>query len=179
MTNNLQSTNTTAISPWISRFADRVRKTGPANGSVLDLACGEGRHTAFFLDKGFGVTAVDRDVSALLPNKNLEILACDLEGGSPWPLGSRQFDAVIVVNYLYRPILPRIIAAVAPGGILLYDTFAIGNAAYGRPKNPDFLLQSGELRAAVGGELEVLDYFHGLVAAPQPAIRQQICARRS
>jgi len=170
-----------SISPWIARFADQV----PANGTVLDLACGRGRHTAFFLEQGHKVTALDKDTSALnhLKNReNLEILTCDLEDGSAWPLGPpelRQFSAIVVVNYLYRPILPRIIDAIEPGGILLYDTFALGNEAFGRPKNPDFLLHPGELEAAVEGKLEVLASFHGLVEIPQPAMRQQICARRS
>mgnify|MGYP001994932385 CR=1 FL=1 len=162
-------------SPWISRFADQVS----AGGRVLDLACGSGRHSRFFLDRGHPVTAVDRDVAALSPWNGLEIMPCDLEDGSPWPLDQRRFAAVVVVNYLYRPLLPRLVAAVAPGGLLLYDTFAVGNEAFGRPSNPDFLLRPGELPAAVEGELEVLDYFHGRIEQPKPAMRQQICARRA
>jgi SAM-dependent methyltransferase len=163
------------ISPWIRRFADLVASGGP----VLDLACGSGRHSRFFLQRGHPVTALDRNVEGLSPRDGLEIAQCDLEDGSPWPLQQRRFAAVVVVNYLYRPLLPRLVAAVAPGGLLLYDTFAVGNEAFGRPSNPDFLLRPGELSAAVEGELEVLDYFHGRIDAPVPACRQQICARRS
>jgi SAM-dependent methyltransferase len=162
-------------SPWIGRFAHLV----PPGGTVLDLACGSGRHSQFFLVRGHPVTAVDRHVAALEPHDGLEIMQCDLEDGSPWILENRQFSAVMVVNYLYRPLLPRLVEAVAPGGLLLYDTFAIGNEAFGRPRNPEFLLRPGELPAAVKGELVVLDYFHGRIESPEPAIRQQICARRT
>ena len=162
-------------SPWIGRFAHLV----PPGGAVLDLACGSGRHSQFFLVRGHPVTAVDRHVAALEPHDGLEIMQCDLEDGSPWILENRQFSAVMVVNYLYRPLLPRLVEAVAPGGLLLYDTFAIGNEAFGRPRNPEFLLRPGELPAAVEGELVVLDYFHGRIESPEPAIRQQICARRT
>ncbi len=161
-------------SPWIRRFADLV----PAGGPVLDLACGGGRHSRFFLDRGHPVTAVDRNIEALGPRDGLEIMQCDLEDGSPWPLEQRRFAAVVVVNYLYRPLLPRLVEAVAQGGLLLYDTFAVGNEAFGRPSNPDFLLRPGELSAAVENELKVLDYFHGRIDTPKTAIRQQICARR-
>ncbi|NQV58289.1 MAG: class I SAM-dependent methyltransferase [Alphaproteobacteria bacterium] len=161
-------------SPWICQFADLV----PQNGPVLDLACGSGRHSRFFLDRGHPVTAIDRDVEALEPRDGLEILPCDLEDGSPWPLDQRRFAAVVVVNYLYRPLLPLLVRAVAPGGLLLYDTFAVGNEAFGRPSNPEFLLRPDELPAAVEGELAVLDYFHGRIETPKPAMRQQICARR-
>ncbi|MDA1099503.1 MAG: class I SAM-dependent methyltransferase [Proteobacteria bacterium] len=162
------------VSLWINRFADLV----PPGGQILDLACGNGRHSRFFLDRGHPVTAIDRKVEALNPHDGLEIIQCDLENGSPWPLKKKQYAAVVVVNYLYRPLLPRLVQAVAPGGLLLYDTFAIGNEAFGRPSNPDFLLRPGELPAAVAGELAVLDYFHGRVDVPKTAMRQQICARR-
>ena len=148
------------ISPWVSRFADQI----PSAGAVLDLACGGGRHSYFFLDRGHPVTAIDRDISALQPADNLEIIQHDLEDGgaaSEWPLGQRQF------------------AAVGQGGVLLYDTFAIGNEAFGRPSNPDFLLREDELRDAVAGELEVVEYFHGRLDEPSPAVRQRICARRN
>ena len=95
-----------------------------------------------------------------------------------WPLAGRRFAAVVVVNYLHRPLFQYLVAAVAPGGMLLYDTFAMGNEAFGRPSNPDFLLRPGELTACVAGALEVVDYFHGRVETPKPAIKQQICARR-
>lgn len=124
------------------------------------------------------MTALDRNVDALEPHESLKIIRHDLEDGSPWPLRDRRFAAVVVVNYLYRPLLPRLVAAVAPGGLLLYDTFAVGNEVFGRPSKPDFLLRPGELTAAVKDELVVLDYFHGRIDEPGPAIRQRICARR-
>lgn len=164
-------------SPWIKRFADQV----PSNGAVLDLACGKGRHARFFLGRGHPVTAIDRDVSALQPGDGLEIIQHDLEVGgtsNEWPLGDRRFAAVVVVNYLFRPLLPQLVSAVGQGGLLLYDTFALGNEAFGRPSNPEFLLREDELPNAVAGELEVVEYFHGRLDEPKPAIRQQICARR-
>ncbi len=162
------------ISPWVSRFADQI----PMGGAVLDLACGAGRHSYFFLERGHPVTAVDRDVSALTPCEGLEVIEQDLEDGRPWPLDERQFAAVVVVNYLYRPLLPQLVAAVGPGGVLLYDTFAIGNEAFGRPSNPDFLLRPNELRDAVAAELEVVEFFHGRLDETAPAVRQRICAVR-
>ena len=163
-----------APSVWISRFA----KLAPKGGQVLDLACGSGRHCYYFLDLGHPVTALDRDVGNLNPRDRLEIIQHDLEGGGPWPLENRQFSAVVVVNFLFRPLLPTLISSVAPGGLLLYDTFAVGNEAFGRPNNPDFLLQAGELKVVVAEELSILNYFHGPLEQPKPAIKQQICARR-
>ena len=163
-----------APSVWISRFASLA----PKGGQVLDLACGSGRHCDYFLDLGHSVTALDRDVGKLTPRDRLEIIQHDLEGGGPWPLENRQFSAVVVVNFLFRPLLPTLISSVAPGGLLLYDTFAVGNEAFGRPNNPDFLLQAGELKTFVTEELSILNYFHGLLEQPKLAIKQQICARR-
>ncbi|MDP6874206.1 MAG: class I SAM-dependent methyltransferase [Alphaproteobacteria bacterium] len=166
-------------SPWISRFADQV----PRQGAVLDVACGGGRHARFFLNRGHPVTAIDRDVSKLNQQENLEIIQHDLEDGSPWPLNEkgseRRFSAVVVVNYLYRPLLPRLVASVGQGGVLLYDTFAVGNEAFVRPSNPEFLLRPDELLETVSGELEVLDYFNGRTDGAKPAMRQSICARRN
>ena len=162
------------ISPWVERFADQI----PSGGAVLDLACGGGRHSYFFLDREHPVTAIDRDISTLQPRDGLEIIQHNLEDGSAWPIGRAQFAAVVVVNYLHRPLLPRLIGAVGQGGVLVYDTFAIGNEVFGRPSNPDFLLRENELYHAVEGELEVVAYFHGRVDEPNPALRQRICARR-
>ena len=145
------------ISAWIRRFADRI----PAGGPVLDLAAGGGRHTRFVADRGHPVLAVDRDVAGLADlraDPAVTILPCDLEAGRPWTLGDRRFAGVIVTNYLHRPLLPAIVAAVAPGGCLLYETFAIGNERFGKPSNPDFLLRPGELLEAVRDRLTVLAY---------------------
>lgn len=165
---------TLAASPWLEKHLGLV----PAGGHVLDLACGSGRHAALCLDRGFTVLGVDIDLSrcaTLSERPGFEVLAADLEN-APWPLGERQFDGVIVSNYLWRPILGRIVDAVAPNGVLLYETFAVGNEAYGRPDNPDFLLQPGELIDAVGDRLEIRAYEHGYEAEPRAAVRQRICA---
>ena len=106
--------------------------------------------------------AVDRDVSRLPGG-----LAWDLEDGSPWPFAGRRFGAVVVVNYLHRPTLPATVSLVAPGGLLIYETFAVGQEAFGRPRNPDFLLRPGELLRAVQGRLVVLAYEHRQVDGPR------------
>jgi len=162
-------------SAWVRRFADRI----PAGGPVLDLAAGGGRHTRLFLALGHPVTAVDRDVAALADlcdNPAATILAADLESGRPWPLGDRRFAGIVVTNYLHRPLLPAIVAAVAPGGCLIYETFAAGNERFGKPSNPDFLLRSGELLAAVRGRLIVVAYEDLEVVEPRPAVVQRIAA---
>ena len=147
---------------------------------MLDLACGAGRHTALLAARGHPVLAVDRDIGQLgevAADPAVTALAADLEGPADWPLRGRRFAGVVVTNYLHRPLLPAIVASVAPGGLLLYETFARGNERFGRPANPDFLLQPGELLAAVVGRLVVLAYEHGQVAAPRPAVIQRIAAR--
>ena len=163
-------------SAWVARFAGCV----PAGGTVLDLACGGGRHTALFLDRGHPVVALDRDVSGLadLDRAGLEAVEADLEDGGPFPLAGRRFAGVVATNYLYRPILPDLVAAVAPGGVLIYETFARGNERFGKPSNPDFLLAPGELLEAVRGHLRVRAYEDLVVREPRPAAVQRICAER-
>jgi SAM-dependent methyltransferase len=165
-------------SPWIARFADLV----PAAQAVLDVAAGAGRHARLFLDRGHPVVAVDRDVARLRESlggrTRLEIVAADLEDGSAWPLPGRTFGGVVVTNYLYRPILPALVASVAEGGALLYETFGAGNERFGKPSNPDFLLRPGELLAAVRGALEVVAYEHATVCEPSPAVVQRMAAVR-
>src|SRR5581483_10871199 len=151
-------------SPWVARFLGLA----PAGGRVLDLAAGGGRHTRLARTHGHTVTAVDIDVAGLADlraDAGVEIVAADLEGG-PWPLGERRFAGVIVANYLHRPLLPRLVAAVAEGGVFVYETFAVGNEAFGKPSNPNFLLQPGELLDAVRGRLTVVAYEHGKVETP-------------
>lgn len=146
---------------------------------MLDLAAGAGRHTRLFVGRGHPVTAVDRDVTGLADLKAdpaVTILAEDLEDGRPWPLGERRFAGVVVTNYLHRPLLPAIVAAVAPGGCLIYETFAVGNERLGRPSNPDFLLRPGELLEAVRGRLVVLAYENLQVSEPRPAMIQRVAA---
>jgi SAM-dependent methyltransferase len=153
----------------------------PKGAKVLDLAAGGGRHARYFNDLGCHATAVDRDVSALqdLAGLGIEIVAADLEDGSPWPLADRQFDGLIVANYLHRPLFPHLAAALAPGGVLIYETFGRGNERFGRPSNPNFLLRPGELlEFAAAHGLQVLAYACGEVAEPKPAIVQRIVARQ-
>lgn len=166
-----------APSPWIERFAP----LGRDGGRILDLACGRGRHVRFFLARGHPVTAVDRDVAGLSDlgdRPDLEIIQADLEDGRTFPLAGRSFDLIVVANYLHRPLLPRLVAAVDAGGLLLYETFAVGNERFGRPSNPDYLLMPGELLDAVAGQLRVLAYEDLIVDEPRPAAIQRICARR-
>jgi SAM-dependent methyltransferase len=124
------------------------------------------------------VTGVDRDAQALAGLQGLgELVAADIENG-PWPFGSRQFDAVVVTNYLWRPLMPTLLDSVAPGGLLLYETFAAGNETVGRPARPDFLLQPGELLAAVQGRLRVIGYEDGFVEEAPERFVQRIAAVR-
>jgi SAM-dependent methyltransferase len=168
---------TVAPSPWIVRWVGIV----PTAGSVLDVAAGSGRHTRFFLARGHPVTAIDTDVTGLADlsgRPDATILQADLEDGSPWPLPGHTFAAVVVTNYLWRPLLPQLVACVAPGGAFIYETFAAGNERFGKPSNPDFLLKPGELLEAVRQQLEVRGYEQGEAAEPRRAMRQRIAAVR-
>ncbi len=161
-------------SAWLSRYAALVR----AGGCVLDVACGGGRHARYLAGLGLRVEAVDRDAEALRRLGGVAGVTthvADLENG-PWPYQDRQFDAIVVINYLHRPLFPRLLAAVAAGGVLIYETFARGNERYGRPSNPDFLLKSGELLEFARGRWRVLAYEELTVAWPKPAMVQRICA---
>ena len=168
-------------STWVRRWSPWVTH----GGTVLDVACGLGRHTRWFLARGHGVCAVDRSgeaidtVRALAPagaDGRLETRVADLENG-PWPFEGRRFDAVIVTNYLWRPLLPAIVDSVADDGVLIYETFAAGNEAVGRPARAEFLLQPGELIAACTG-LRVLAFEDGYLDGP-PRFVQRIAAIRT
>jgi len=164
-------------SPWVRRFGGLV----PAHGRVLDLAAGSGRHAKYFNDLGLVVTAVDRDVATLAPlaGSRLEVIEADLEDGSDWPLEDREFAGIVVTNYLHRPLFPHIAAALAPHGILIYETFGQGNERFGKPSNPDFLLEPGELlQFALRYGFAVLAYECGEVSEPKPAIVQRLVAQR-
>ncbi|MBE9554873.1 MAG: class I SAM-dependent methyltransferase [Proteobacteria bacterium] len=168
----------TSPSPWVSRFAPLA----PAGGAVLDLACGGGRHGRHFLERGHPVVLLDRDVSDvqdLAGCENVEIIEADLEGEAALPFAGRQFAAIVVTNYLWRPILPLLANAVAEGGVLIYETFGLGNEAYSRPRNPDHLLRPGELLEAFGKDLQVVAYEHGLRRDPKPRVIQRIAAVKS
>ena len=164
-----------APSAWVCRFAGLV----PPGGAVLDLAAGGGRHTRLFLERGHPVLAVDRDIGGLghLSDPRLTAVRADLEAAA-WPLAGRRFAGVVVTNYLHRPLLPLLVEAVAEGGALIYETFAEGNAEFGRPRNPDFLLKPGELLEAVRGRLGVVAYEQGRIERPRPAVIQRIAAVR-
>ncbi|MCF8467075.1 MAG: class I SAM-dependent methyltransferase [Sneathiella sp.] len=164
------------ISPWIEKYSKLI----PQNGPVLDVACGSGRHSLYLLGVGYDVIVVDIDtaeISKIQGYPNLSIVEADLEK-DPWPFSKPAFSSVVVVNYLWRPLFPDLLDALLPGGILLYDTFAQGNERYGRPSNPDFLLAPGELYNLCQGKLEILDFMHGYVEVPKPALRQSIAARK-
>jgi SAM-dependent methyltransferase len=166
-----------APSAWVARHLPEVAE----GGDVLDVACGSGRHARLFLERGHRVVAVDRDLSGLgdlFGHPRLEAVERDLEDGRPFPGAGRAFGAVVVVNYLHRPLLPELVGAVAPGGVLIYETFARGNERFGRPARPAFLLGPGELLEAVRGRLRVVAYEDTVVREPRPAKVQRICAVR-
>jgi SAM-dependent methyltransferase len=149
-----------------------------AGGTVLDVAAGQGRHASYLAARGHVVTAIDRDEAALraLP-ASIEVVVADLESG-PWPLPGRSFDAVVVTNYLWRPLLPHLVAALPPGGVLLYETFARGNETVGRPSRPAFLLEPGELLRAAGG-LRIVAYEDGFLTAPDRFVQRLAAVRPS
>ena len=162
-------------SPWIVQWAGLIA----ADATVLDVAAGSGRHTRFFADRGNNkVTAIDRDISALAAQPNVEIVQADLEDGSPWPLPGRTFGAVVVTNYLHRPLFPALLDALMPGGVLLYETFMEGNERFGRPSRPEFLLKDGELLELARDRLSVTAYEARMISEPKMAMIQRIAARK-
>lgn len=143
---------------------------------MLDLACGNGRHLRWLAAQGFHVTGVDRDPQVLAQCHGLgELIEADLEGGD-WPLAGRCFDAVVVTNYLWRPLLPAVVSAVDVDGVLIYETFAAGNGRFGRPSNPDFLLRTGELLQAVS-PLRVVAFEDGFVDVPPRQLQRIVAVR--
>ncbi len=163
---------TEAPSPWVQRWSHLV----PAGSPVLDVACGAGRHLRWFAGRGHPVTGVDRSPEALAAVQGVgESVLADIESG-PWPFEGRQFGGVVVTNYLWRALMPVIVGSVAPGGVLLYETFAAGNETVGKPSRPDFLLQPGELLRACAG-LRVVGYEDGFLDHPARYV-QRIAAVR-
>ena len=168
-------------SDWVRRFAPLIRD----GGHVLDLAAGAGRHTRLLLDMGLRVTAIDRDIGSLCALaaplcevRQLDLETGDLETGEPDSVRAQlggNYDGVVVTNYLHRPLLRPLAAALAPGGVLIYETFMLGNECFGRPRNPDFLLRPGELLEAFAG-LTIAAFEQGEVARPRPAVIQRIAA---
>lgn len=160
-------------SSWVTTWAGLVAP----KATVLDVAAGKGRHTQFFADRGHRVTTLDRDISALAPSDTIEVIQADLEDGSPWPLAGRRFGAIVVTNYLHRPLFPALFDALQPGGILLYETFMEGNERFGKPDRPDFLLKDGELLELVRGRFSVIAYEARMISQPKMAMVQRIAAR--
>jgi len=161
-------------SAWVVRWRHLLRP----GMNVLDLACGHGRHARYLAGCGCRVTAVDRDPDALASlagNPAVEVMALDLEGGW-WPFAGRQFDAIVVVRYLHRPLLPALLDSLASDGLLIYETFMRGNEVYGRPSNPDFLLAPDELLDWARPRLRTLAFEQGRSDGERPAVVQRICA---
>jgi len=156
-------------SEWVVRWAPRVTR-----GPVLDVASGPGRHARFFAARGLEVVAVDREPQNI---PGASFVQADLENGRPWPFAEQRFGAIVVTNYLHRPLFRAIEDSLDEGGVLIYETFMIGNERFGRPSNPDFLLRPGELREAFAS-LRVLAFEEGEVARPKPAMTQRLCASK-
>jgi SAM-dependent methyltransferase len=164
-------------SAWVRRFVPLIR----AGGRVLDLAAGGGRNTTLLLDMGFAVTAIDRDIAALQPfaGARCEVREFDLETvdpGATWDALGGGYDGIVVANYLHRPLFAGIAAALARGGMLIYETFAAGNETVGKPSRPDFLLRPGELLQACQA-LRIVAYEDGFLDAPARFV-QRIAAVR-
>ncbi|MGF6294362.1 class I SAM-dependent methyltransferase [Paraburkholderia youngii] len=164
-------------SRWVRHWAHLIAP----GGAVLDVASGAGRHARFFASLGHPVTAIDRDAAALDLLRDAPLVSpvvADLES-APWPLpDDAVFAAVVVTNYLHRPLFPQLLRALAPGGVMVYETFAQGNESVGKPSNPAFLLAPGELLEIVRGQLRVIAFQDGFLAEPRPAYVQRICAVR-
>jgi SAM-dependent methyltransferase len=157
-----------APSAWVARWAVLIER-----GPVLDVASGAGRHARLFATRGLDVMALDREPQQI---PGVRFLQADLENGE-WPLGAERYAAIVVTNYLHRPLFARLEAALDDDGLLIYETFMVGNDKYGRPSNPAFLLQPGELLQAFRG-LTPIAFEQGYVESPKPALIQRLCARR-
>jgi SAM-dependent methyltransferase len=166
-------------SAWVQRFAPRI-----AQGLVLDCASGSGRHALLLAEMGYQVLACDRDAAALstIQHPLITCIACDLEAETAsqhvnWPFAPHRFAGIVVTNYLHRPLFPAMLDSLAPGGVLIYETFAQGNTQFGKPSNPNFLLNPGELLAlAARHSLKVIAYEDIYADEPKPAMVQRLCA---
>jgi len=190
MTIAAKATPNLAPDPWVKKYAALI-PVGP----VLDLACGNGRHGRYFLDRGYPVTFVDKDTSAindLSTHKNAELITYDLENSYLetnglknsdlkrdilWPFKENQFSAIVVTNYLHRPLFPHLKTTVKRGGIIIYKTFSTGNEQFGRPRNPDFLLKENELRTEFSKQFREIAFYQGLETNPE-RMTQAICVKR-
>jgi SAM-dependent methyltransferase len=163
-----------APSAWVRRWSHLV----PEGGAVLDVACGRGRHLRWFAQRGHPVTGVDRDPEAIAAVQGLgRALQADIENG-PWPLAGERFAGVVVTNYLWRALLPTVVASVAPGGVLIYETFATDHATVGKPSRPDFLLRPGELLQAASG-LRTVAYEDGFCDNPERFVQRLVAVRET
>jgi SAM-dependent methyltransferase len=159
----------TSLTPsdWVVRWSKLLRP----KATVLDVACGSGRHVRYLAGLGHQITGVDRDALALSGLASVsETILADIENG-PWPLAGRQFDAVVVTNYLWRAVWPQILACLAPGGVLIYETFAVGNESVGKPSRPDFLLQKGELLQRCA-DMRVVAFEEGFLPSPERFVQR-------
>lgn len=164
-------------SAWVARWQHLIAH----EATVLDLACGHGRHARWFASRGCRVSAVDRDAEALASLAGVAgvtAIQSDLEQ-APWPFDGNAFDAIVVTNYLFRPRLDLLAPALARNGVLIYETFMLGNEAFGRPRNPEFLLQEGELLQVFGAALATVAFEQGTIAVPKPAVVQRYVGIRS
>jgi SAM-dependent methyltransferase len=156
-----------APSSWVVRWGRLISR-----GEVLDVACGGGRHSSWFVKRGIAVVAVDRAPQEI---PGAHFVQADLEGGGAWPFAPARFAGIVVTNYLHRPLFADLRASLAPDGVLIYETFMIGNERYGRPSNPSFLLRPGELLSAFA-DLRILAFEQGTLRAPKTAVIQRLCA---
>jgi SAM-dependent methyltransferase len=157
-----------APSEWVVRWAPQI-----THGTVLDVASGAGRHAWLFLQRNLKVTAIDREPQHI---PGTRVIQADIENG-PWPLPGERFEGIVVTNYLHRPLFPVLKESLAEGGVLIYETFMAGNERFGRPSNPAFLLEPGELRREFAG-LQILGFEEGEVVTPKPSVIQRLCAVR-
>jgi SAM-dependent methyltransferase len=161
-------------SNWVARWSHLL----PAGCTVLDLACGHGRHMRHFAQLGHPVTGVDRNPDAIAAVSPLgEAVCADIENG-PWPLAGRNFGGVVVTNYLWRPLWPHILDSLAPKGVLIYETFSVGNESVGKPSRPDFLLHTGEL-LAMCQDLRVVAFEEGFLAQPDRFVQRIVAVREA
>lgn len=163
-------------SPWLEAYAGHIRP----QGSVLDVAAGRGRNARWLAQQGFRVEAVDRDAEVMQAMRGIDgitLRVADLEQNG-WPYKDQQFDAIVVCRYLHRPLFPHLIDSLAPGGVLIYETFMQGQAVYGKPSNPEFLLKPDELLEAFQPALEILAFEQGLQELPKPCMLQHLVGRK-
>lgn len=170
-------------STLVSDYFDEL-KACTNDEPIIDLASGEGRNGLFLAQKGLPVIFADRSEAALetvnnalkTTNSESKTWLVDFEQSDTYPLENKQFSAMLVFRYLHRPLMPALLNAVAPGGLMIYETFTIDNKQFGRPNNDDFLLQTGELKSYFNG-WDILHYFEGILTNPDRAIAHIVCRK--